>query len=199
MVPEDGSKRSFLNVGGNHKQMPIPACYDGWRHDLLDIDPGCKPDVLCDARDICKLKPRQYDSIYCSHNLEHFFAHDLPLVLSGFRIVLKKDGFAYIRVPDLGALMKRVVAEELDLDDILYDSSAGSIRVRDVIYGLGSEIERSGTDFFAHKTGFTVRSLQKVLFAARFDNVYIQVGDLEIVAVAFMQSPQEWQLRMLGL
>jgi hypothetical protein len=199
MVPDDGENRSFLNVGGNNKQMPIPPCYDGWRHDLLDIDPRCKPDVLCDAREICRLKPRQYDSIYCSHNLEHFYAHDLPLVLSGFRVVLKKDGFAYIRVPDLGAVMKRVVEDGLDLEDILYDSPSGSIRVSDVIYGLGSEIERSCTEFFAHESGFTVRSLRKALLAARFETVYAQQGNLEIVALAFMQSPQKWQLRMLGL
>ncbi len=43
----------------------------------------------------------------------------------------------------------------MDLDDILYSSAAGPITVRDVVYGWGKQIEDSGVDFYAHKTGFS--------------------------------------------
>ena len=99
-----------LNVGGHRKNIPIPAQYAGWQHDLLDIDPDCKPDVLCDAREMHKLELGYYDAIYCSHNLEHYYLHDALQVLSGFIHVLKPNGFAHIRVPDIGQLMKTVVA-----------------------------------------------------------------------------------------
>jgi len=38
--------RAVLNVGGGTKAIAIPAHFDGWRHDLLDIDPTGNPDVL---------------------------------------------------------------------------------------------------------------------------------------------------------
>src|SRR5450631_3111153 len=92
---EDTIIKKVLNVGGNDKAISIPPCFDGWKHDLLDIDPTVKPDILCDARELWKMPPRQYDAIYCSHNLEHYFAHDVLNVLKGFRLMLKKEGFAY--------------------------------------------------------------------------------------------------------
>ena len=52
-----------------------------------------------------------------------------------------------------------MVEKNLDIDDFLYQSPEGPITVRDVIYGYGAEIERSGNDFYAHKTGFTKKSL----------------------------------------
>jgi predicted SAM-dependent methyltransferase len=107
-----------LNVGGGSKDIPLPPHYGNWRHDLLDIDPKGKPDVVCDARELHKLATAQYDAVYCSHNLEHYYKHDGPKVLSGFMHVLKSDGFAEIRVPDMNSVMKKVVESNLDVDDV---------------------------------------------------------------------------------
>lgn len=181
--------RKVLNVGGNNKAIAIPPCFDGWQHDLLDIDPRGKPDVLCDARELWKLPPRQYDAIYCSHNLEHFHRHDVANVLKGFRIVLKKDGFIFVRVPDLHAVMCRVIDEGLDIDDVLYVAACGPILVRDVIYGYHVEIERSGNDFYAHKTGFTAKSLLNVLTDNGFTSVNIWCSSLDVTALAFLTTP----------
>src|SRR4051812_19058162 len=98
--------RSFLNVGGGNKNIPLPAYYEGWEHVLLDIDPKGKPDVVCDARQLSQLPTSQYDAIYCSHNLEHYYHHDVAKVLAGFLHVMKDNAFAHIRVPDMGELMK---------------------------------------------------------------------------------------------
>ena len=57
--------------------------------------------------------------------------------------------------------MRSCVERGLDIDDVLYQSPAGPITVLDVIYGYAAEIESSGQDFFAHKTGFTEKSLAR--------------------------------------
>jgi SAM-dependent methyltransferase len=193
------SMRKVLNVGGNNKEIPLPAVYAGWEHVLLDIDPKGSPDVVCDARELSNLTGATYDSIYCSHNLEHYYRHDVIKVLSGFLHVLKKDGFALIRVPDLGGVMRTVAEKNLDIDDLLYQSPAGPIAVRDIIYGYGAEIERSGNDFFAHKTGFTQKSLTKILQQAGFKNILAGVGNLEVTAIALKDEPSEYVEQLLNL
>jgi hypothetical protein len=112
---------------------------------------------------------------------------------------LKPDGFAEIRVPDIGELMRIVAARGLDVDDVLYESGMGPVTVRDVIYGYAPEIERSGNDFYAHKTGFTLKSLPPVLHAAGFRHVLAAPGDLEVVAFAFKSEITTYHRELLGL
>lgn len=191
--------RRVLNVGGNNKNIPLPPQYEGWEHVLLDIDPRGKPDVVCDARELGRLEAESYDSIYCSHNLEHYHRHDVTKVVAGFCHVLKPDGFALVRVPDMRELMQIVVQKNLDIDDFLYQSPAGPILVRDVIYGYGLEIESSGNDFYAHKTGFTQKSLRAVLVAGGFSMVFAGSGNLEVTAVACKAAPSPWVAALFKL
>jgi SAM-dependent methyltransferase len=190
-----------LNVGGGSKDIPLPPHYAGWEHVLMDIDPKGQPDLVCDARELPALPAGQYDAIFCSHNLEHYYKHDGKKVLEGFLHVLKSDGFAEIRVPDISSVMKRVVGANLDIEDVLYESPGGPIKVSDVIYGWAHQIETSGVDFYAHKTGFTVRSLQALLLQAGFPHVYMFVSEeaFEIKAIAFKTEPTAAQRLMLGL
>ena len=154
--------KKVLNVGGNSKDIALPDIYNGWTQVWLDIDPAVNPDVLCDARELLSLTGNTYDAIYCSHNLEHYYRHDVKKVLAGFYHVLKKDGFVHIRVPDMAAVMRTFVENDMDINDVLYESPAGPITIQDVMYGWGKEIERSGNDFFAHKTGLLrLRSSQR--------------------------------------
>jgi SAM-dependent methyltransferase len=193
-------QRKFLNVGGGSKKVAVPPIYQGWEHLLLDIDPKGNPDVCLDARELATLEGGQFDAIYCSHNLEHYFAHDVAKVLKGFHYVLKADGFAEIRVPDMGSLFQEVVQRQLDIDDVLYESGRGPIRVRDVIYGHGPEIEASGVDFYAHKTGFTRKSLGAALNRAGFPYlVFTQGRNREIAVRGFKQMPSEEQKTLIGV
>jgi len=193
--------RRVLNVGGDNKTIPLPSQYAGWDHVLLDIDPRGNPDVVCDARRLTTLPAAGYDSVYCSHNLEHYYRHDVFKVLAGFLHVLKPDGFVYIRVPDMKEVMRVTVEKDLDIDDVLYQSLMGPITVRDVIYGHGGEIESSGSDFYAHKTGFTPKSLMAILLAAGFVKVGILPVpvDFEIMAFAFKDEPSDYVMELLGL
>ena len=190
-----------LNVGGGTKSIAIPSYYDGFNHLLLDIDPRGSPDVLCDARDLQSLEARQYDAIYCSHNLEHYYKHDGDDVLKGFIHVLKEEGFADIRVPDIGAVMRAFVQKGMDIEDTLYVSAGRPIAVRDVIYGWAVEIESSGEDFYAHKTGFTPKSLNACLINAGFQTVFVASIEewYEVRALAFKGEPTPDQRELLGL
>ena len=191
----------ILNVGGRSKEIPIPLHYLGWEHILLDIDPSGSPDIVCDARNLTSLAAAQFDAIYCSHNLEHYYKHDGHGVLRGFLHVLRDDGFAEIRVPDLGALMQRVIESGMDIEDVLYISPAGPITPRDVLYGFAAEIERSGQDFYAHKTGFTEKSLYHALDDAGFEEaVLVKIPEMfELRVFAFKATPRLDQLTLLGI
>ena len=129
------NSRKVLNVGGNSKEIPLPPEYAGFDHLLLDIDPKGAPDIVCDARELATLEGGVFDAVYCSHNLEHYYRHDVPRVLSGFQHMLKDGGFAHIRVPDINEVMRLSIERGLDIDDVLYTSPSGPIMVLDVLYG----------------------------------------------------------------
>jgi SAM-dependent methyltransferase len=154
---------------------------------------------VLDGRQLGELAAAQFDAIYCSHNLEHYFRHDVPKVLGGFFHVLKPGGFAQIRVPDLAELMRRVVQGKIDLEETLYVSPAGPIAPIDVIYGFGRQIESSGVDFFAHKTGFSDQSLARAVERAGFSPNFGRVADLEINLIAFKGQPDPDNLRLFGI
>lgn len=194
-----GTKKRVLNVGGNSKEIPLPPVFAEFEHLMLDIDPETKPDVCCDARQMHTLEIGQFDAIYCSHNLEHYYRHDVKTVLSGFLHVLKPGGFVYALVPDLIELMRQTVQNNLDIDDVIYHSQAGPIMVVDVLYGYSVEIERRGVDFFAHKTGYSKKSLSAAMKRAGFSVVYAKAENMEITAIAFKDQPDPAHLGLLGL
>lgn len=191
--------RKVLNVGGGSKDIGLPPQYNEFEHVMLDIDPKGSPDIVCDARRLTQLEPGQFDAVYCSHNLEHYYRHEVPEVLKGFLHVLKEGGFAHIRVPDIREVMRVTLERNLDLEDVLYQSPLGPIMVLDVLYGYGVEIEQSGQDFYAHKTGFTEQSLVKVLVSAGFSKVYSAAGNLEVGALALKGTPDPLTCELFSL
>lgn len=195
------SRNAVLNVGDGNKTIQIPEHYHNWHHLLLDIDPGGDADIVMDARKLTTLPMAQFDAVYCSHNLEHYFRHDVANVLSGFFHVLNPDGFAEIHVPNMRSVLKRFVETGMEIDDILYESPSGPISVLDVIYGWGKQIESTGVDFYAHKTGFTETSLMAALNRAGFAHVWIAESTdvFSVGAMAFKKYPTPAQFSLLGL
>jgi len=191
--------KKVLNVGGNSKTISLPSQYADFEHILLDIDPKGSPDIVCDARNLEELEAGQFDAVYCSHNLEHYYRHEVKRVLAGFLHVLKDGGFAQIRVPDIHEVMRVAIQRDLDIDDVLYQSPAGPIMVLDVLYGFSIEIEQSGQDFFAHKTGFTQKSLLKALQKAGFLKIYSMTGNFEIDALACKGEPDRITRELFNL
>ena len=145
------------------------------------------------------MPPATYDAVYCSHNLEHFHRRDAAKVVRGFRHVLKPEGFVHALVPDLGALFQLVVREKLDVDDQLYVSTAGPIRVRDVIYGFSPMVESSGNDFYLHKTGYTAKSLAALFTANGFPHAFVGSADpVQLIGMFFIQAPNAQTRAMFG-
>ena len=191
----------MLNVGGQSKTIGIPLHFADWKHVLLDIDPQGGADLVCDARDLQSRPAGQFDAVYCSHNLEHYFAHQVPRVLAGFHHVLKAGGFVELKVPDIEALMQLLVSHRMSLDEVLYTAPVGPVTALDIFYGYGKEIEESGSDFFAHKTGFSPARLERAVKEAGFPFVFLTLMPerVEIRALAFKREPTGEQAAMLAL
>ena len=173
----------LLNVGGGSRV--LPPRYEGCEQTLLDIDSSVNPDVCLDAKEIGRLAPNAYDVVYCSHNLEHFYQHDVDTVLKGFLHVLKPGGFADISVPNLEQLFKDMQVKNLDLQDIWYRNGSGlPITFHDVIYGWSMAMSQ-GNLYYAHKCGFTASSFYKELESAGFTAIQIVLDSINITAKAY--------------
>ena len=176
----------MLNVGGGASRY-LPPEYDGWEQDLLDIDPAVKPDICCDALELVDKHEHQcrYDAVYCSHNLEHFYAHEVQQVLAGFKKVLQ-SGFVDISVPNVKGLMQTMLQGNLDVNDVFYRTGQGApITFHDVLYGW-SQAMSQGNLFYAHKCGFTAISLHKALSDAGFKNIQIVETNNNLTAKGFV-------------
>jgi predicted SAM-dependent methyltransferase len=183
-----------LNVGGGTSR-DLPKQFKGWDQHILDIDPAVNPEVLCDAKEMRKLKSGKYDAIFCSHNLEHFYKHEVPIVLDGFTHVLKPAGYAQIIVPDLMHMFECIVKGNQDIDDVWYTASA-PVRFHDVLYGWDAMMKQ-GNQYYAHKCGFSEKSLTKAL-NKHFKHVYTATDGIgNIFAYAFKATPTKEQRKCL--
>lgn len=160
-----------LNVGGGGRY--LPSHFEGWDQHLLDIDEQVKPDICCDGVHLRGMTEHfgKYDAVYCSHNLEHYYKHDVSKVLQGFWNVLKRGGFVEIHVPNIKNLMQSMAS--LDLHDVWYRLSDGSpVTFHDVLYGWNKAME-NGNLFYAHKCGFTPISMYSALEQSGFKNIQV--------------------------
>jgi SAM-dependent methyltransferase len=189
MVEVSQPQRRLLNVGGQSRAIPLPSAYATFEQVLLDLDPNGGADIVLDVRELTSLEPQQFDAVYCSHNLEHVRQHEVPVVLAGFRHVLKPGGLAQIIVPDLQELMLICVQQGIDLDGLLYESAVGPITPLDVLFGHGGIIAQSGQDFYAHRTGFSRRTLANGVEASGFGPMFCQQGNLELNLITFNGTP----------
>src|SRR5205823_3329076 len=116
-----------------------------------------------------------------------------------FMHVLKPDGFVHVKVPDIGAVIKHVAANNLDMDDVLYMSAVGPILVRDILYGFQKQIRESGVDFFAHKNGFTLESLVALFSCTGWVHMVHGSEAFELWAIIFKQLPTAEQKATLNI
>lgn len=141
-----------------------------WHEVRLDVDPGVKPDVVASMTDMSPVPTGSVDAIWSHHNIEHVFAHEVPIVFGEFLRVLKPGGELLLATPDLQGVAQAIAAGRLE--EPLYRSEAGEISAIDVVYGLRNDIEL-GREYMAHRTGFTMRTLGRKLNQAGFVRVQV--------------------------
>ena len=192
--------QTFLHVGcGPVKQSQIPGFRNSdWREIRFDIDKNVNPDIEGTLTDMSKVESGSVDAIYSSHNIEHVYPHEVPIVLNEFFRVLKKDGIVVVVCPDLQSVCEAVVNDKLR--DPLYISPEGPISPLDLIYGHGQAIE-NGNEYMAHKCGFTYSVLDNFFANSGFETRYggrrKQQWDLFIVA--FKQTTSEKEVKKIAL
>lgn len=164
--------KTVLHVGPGHRQsgakLPLGFQTREWSEIRIDIDPSNEPDILGSMLDMAAVATASVDAIYSAHNIEHVYAHEVPVVLAEFLRVLKPDGIAVITCPDLQSVCALVAQDKLT--DAAYHSQAGPITPLDILYGHGDAV-KAGFHYMAHKTGFTEKSLTQALQAAGFQSI----------------------------
>jgi hypothetical protein len=181
--------RNVLHTGcGTYSPQKLHAVFRGrgWCETRLDIDGSVRPDIVCSVHDMTSLVPSAaYDAVWSSHHIEHLHAHEVPRAFKEFVRVLKADGFALIRCPDLESVAEALLRD--GPDQTAYLSPAGPISVLDMLYGHGASIARGNTTM-RHHTGFTADRLGRLLIDAGFVEVHTKrAADFDLWAVAFME------------
>jgi predicted SAM-dependent methyltransferase len=175
--PEGAAQpKTVLNVGcGYPLRQKLHRHFHGpeWREVRLDLDPAVEPDIVCSITDISPVSADSVDAVWSSHNLEHLPRHEVPLALVEFLRVLKPGGLLLLTLPDLQQVARLVVEDRLE--DAAYMSQSGPITPLDMIFGHTASLAR-GNRFMAHRTGFTARTLHKLLLEAGFVEVTLRQG-----------------------
>ena len=143
-----------------------------WHEVRLDVDPGVKPDIVASITDMAPVPTDAVDAVFSHHNIEHVFAHEVPVALAEFLRVLRPGGEALIATPDLQSVARVIASGKLE--ETLYRAEVGEVAPLDIVYGLRCDIER-GREYMAHRTGYTARTLGLRLHQAGFAGVQIAV------------------------
>ena len=178
--------KKFLHVGcgPNYKDRTTPGFASGdWKEVRLDIDESVNPDIISSVLDLSVIDSESFDAIFSSHNIEHVYTHEVPIMLREFLRVLNDDGYFVVNCPNLIPVARLIVEDKLT--EPAYISPAGPISPLDILHGHGASIKR-GNEFMAHKTGFTPKSLDAALSEAGFKSIGMLARDaqLDIWAVA---------------
>lgn len=189
----------LLHVGCGQKRInqTTPGFATGqWSEIRLDIDENVNPDIIGTMTDMSAVRSESVDAVFSSHNIEHLYAHEVPVALGEFRRVLKEDGFVVITCPDLAAVAA-LIADGLVKP--AYVSPAGPIAPIDILYGHRASIER-GNHFMAHRCGFTEEVLRGTLAQSGFRSVGTarKPGQFALWAVASKSARSEAEMRELA-
>jgi SAM-dependent methyltransferase len=185
------------------EKLPLMFRHSGWREIRLDIDPDVNPDVIASITDMQVITGAAVDAVYSSHNVEHLYPHEVPLALREMNRVLKPNGFAFIKLPDLQEVARFIADGKLE--DVLYISPVGAIAPLDILYGHRPDLARGNT-FMAHRTGFTGTTLGTALIEAGFAAVMMQrdLPSFSLTAIAFRSRPDAgqtalWRTRLVPM
>ena len=191
--------KTFLHVGCGPQYKSEIKGFDNenWKEIRFDIDEKVDPDIVGTLLDMRAVETGSVDAIYSSHNIEHVFPHEVPIVLREFHRVLKDDGMVVLRCPDLQGACEAIVNDKLL--EPLYGSDAGPIAPIDLLYGYRESIAL-GNEYMAHKCGFTYSVLNSLFLEAGFKINYggRNPDVFELFIVSFKQEKTEAEAESLG-
>jgi ubiquinone/menaquinone biosynthesis C-methylase UbiE len=188
--------KKFLHVGcgpqNKHRLKGFNSAE--WEEVRFDIDPNVKPDIQGSLTDMGMVDAESVDAIYSSHNIEHVYPHEVPIVISEFYRVLRPSGFVVITCPDLQSVCEAVANDRLM--EPLYYSPAGPISPIDILYGHRGFMKQ-GNHFMAHKCGFTYSALSATFLDAGFKKIFggRRPENFDLWLVAFKADLGEAEIR----
>lgn len=124
----------------------------------MNVDLRGKPDVRCNVERL-PFADAVFDEVHGHHVVEHFTPHWARVVIAEVYRVLKIGGLLVLELPDLHAIARRVLKENVPSDYVL----AG-------LYGLRTFGAYKGRES-VHKFGYTFESLRLVLNGQSFVDV----------------------------
>jgi SAM-dependent methyltransferase len=187
--------KRFLHVGcGSVRKGPRTPGFAGdeWEEVRLDIDPTVAPDIMASITDLSPVATGSFDAVFSSHNIEHLYPHEAPLAMREFSRVLNDKGYLILTCPDMISIAGFITSN--GLDTIAYRSGIGPISPLDMLYGHNASIRR-GNHFMAHRTGFSMKTLQKTLSENGFSAIMAfekpKVFELWAIAAKSVLSREE--------
>ena len=146
--------KTLLNVGCGYSNKSQLKGFDNdnWNEIRFDIDEDVNPDIVGTLTDMSLVETASVDAVYSAYNIDHIYAHEVPIALGEFFRVLKDDGFVVIKCPDLQSVAEAIAQDKLL--DTLYISPIGPISAIDIMYGNRQEIS-DGNNYMEKKVGFT--------------------------------------------
>ena len=170
---------------------------DKWAEIRFDIDESRNPDIIGTIVDLSLVETGSVDAVYSAYNLDHIYPHEVPIALKEFFRVLKNDGIAIIKCPDIQSVCEAIGKDKLL--DVFYQSPVGPITPIDILFGNRKAIAK-GNEFMAKKGGFTYSVLDGALHQAGFVIRYggrIKNGR-ELSVVAFKSMKSELELKNIA-
>ena len=185
------NQKTVLNIGSGRNSIHQDTdFFAGWceiRADIAQVN----PDVVTDIRTLENVSDQSVDAIWASHVIEHCHWHEQPMIMNSFRRVLKSQGFAVIKVPDLGALSDHI---QHDLLKPVYHLPNGvGITAIDILYGHRPALDPTCPIYnpaMNHRMGFNFKLLQQLIQQHEFNGV-IRRHDFELTAVIWKTSCPE--------
>jgi len=187
--------KTVLNVGsGSSSVADFTNVFDGWKELRLDLYEE-SADIKADIVTLDGVEDQSMDAVWACHVIEHLDWGKLPIVFGNIMRVLKTDGAAVIRVPNLAAIADRLKGNLLE--PVYYSPSGLPITALDMLYGHRMYQSSRETNLGQlHKTGFNPLQMSTLLKELNINAVVADRG-LDVYAILYKEAqPTELMSRL---
>ena len=192
--------KTLLHVGCGHSNITElnGFSFSEWKEIRFDIDEKVKPDIVGSLTEMSSVQTGSVDAIYSAYNIDHIYAHEVPIAFKEFHRVLNDDGIVVLRCPDIQTICE-VISQDKLLEP-LYESPMGPIYPIDILFGNRQQVS-IGNEFMAKKVGFTYSVLNQTFSEAGFQSRYggrMPANGGELAIVAFKQRKSEEEIKKIA-